>query len=344
MTPAELDNLLNNQVAEDLYLDYKHGNLLNNSRPAATTIRKYMSGFANSDGGILIIGVDESNWSVTGATAPGGRDLAQWAARCLTPIASYFSPIPRFQVINHPDGNVLVATTARSLGVVPYTEAGQIVHYFRIHDQTLKAPEYLVSDILLGRRRQDYMQITGLDLRYIQTYLDEHNKYWLHFSPVLLVENQGLLRGKIVRVGIVSLVKERNSLLLSNHLLSYINVTDHSIDPFGSFGPCSHEIQTVDVIEPFCVGRFGGYGNYKIPISMNGTFITPYIWKAAVYLTSEDSAPLWYQMNLTVSGDLLELRQNNDTIHSQDASPFYNIEPLVGSQPTVELEQIPDEV
>src|SRR4051794_24625854 len=57
MTVSELDSLVNDAVPEDLFLDYKHGNELNKKEPSLT-IRQYMSGFANSEGGILIVGVD----------------------------------------------------------------------------------------------------------------------------------------------------------------------------------------------------------------------------------------------------------------------------------------------
>src|SRR4051812_12597551 len=107
---SAIDDLVTNRVREDSFLDYKHGNELA-KKDAPATIRQYMSGFANSAGGVLIIGVDEQTWTITGCTASGGSDLAEWASRCLTPIAPYFSPLPRFQVVPHPNGNVLIAAT-----------------------------------------------------------------------------------------------------------------------------------------------------------------------------------------------------------------------------------------
>jgi len=159
ITTDELDDLLRNRVSEDLFLDYKHGNELLDKKKGSSTIRQYLSAFANSAGGVLIIGVDEHNWDITNCVAPGGGDLAIWAASCLTPIAPYFSPPPRFQVVKHPKGDVLIAATERSLGLVPCIEAGEFVYYLRFHDQTLsnktlRAPEYLIADLVLGRRQQ----------------------------------------------------------------------------------------------------------------------------------------------------------------------------------------------
>src|SRR5689334_23538068 len=96
MTITELDDLLANKVAEDLLLDYKHGDKLKEKK-ASETIRKYVSGFANSAGGVLIIGVDAEVdvWIVTGARAPGGHDLARWARDCLGDMVAHLSPPPR---------------------------------------------------------------------------------------------------------------------------------------------------------------------------------------------------------------------------------------------------------
>ncbi len=73
MSRYELDELVKESTPEDLFLEYKHGRLLE-KREAAQTLRKYLSGFANSAGGILIIGVDEATWTVTGCQAPGGQE------------------------------------------------------------------------------------------------------------------------------------------------------------------------------------------------------------------------------------------------------------------------------
>ena len=90
LSVAELDDLIIHQVEEDLYVEYKHGNELQNSE-ANDTIRKYLSAFANSAGGILIIGVNAPQRipiEITGCNGHSKGKLDDWAARCLTPIAS----------------------------------------------------------------------------------------------------------------------------------------------------------------------------------------------------------------------------------------------------------------
>ena len=150
MTSSDLDDLLRDKTPEGLFLEYKDGKELEKPRSERNgTIREYLSAFANSAGGILIIGVDENTWTVTGCPAPGGGDLAEWekksrsnlaewAARCVTPIAHHFSPRPRYQTLDHPDGQVLIMVTERSPNLIPCNVGGEFVYYLRHHDQTLR--------------------------------------------------------------------------------------------------------------------------------------------------------------------------------------------------------------
>jgi len=155
---VDIDNLITTpRIREDLHIEYKHGNELEKpGQEPANTIREYMSAFANSDGGILIIGIDAPGSipkEVTGCRHNRG-DLAEWAARSLDQSANYFSPIPRFKVVSRSKGDILVGIVPRSLAMVPVIKAERakkLAYYIRLHDQTLEAPEYLIADILLGR-------------------------------------------------------------------------------------------------------------------------------------------------------------------------------------------------
>lgn len=121
LTIDELNDLIKHKTKEDQFLEFKHGLEIEENKDASKTVRDYMCGFANSEGGILIIGVDAPSGipeSVTGCNNHKKGDLAEWASRCLTDIASYFSPIPKFQVLHHPNGDVLIGVTQRSLNLI----------------------------------------------------------------------------------------------------------------------------------------------------------------------------------------------------------------------------------
>jgi len=45
---------------EDLYLEFKDGAETNDQKKAARTLRQYTSGFANSDGGLIVFGVSDA--------------------------------------------------------------------------------------------------------------------------------------------------------------------------------------------------------------------------------------------------------------------------------------------
>ena len=61
LTSDELNRLIADHVTEDQYLDYKDGKLLETLQRAAKVVREYVSGFANTDGGVLIVGVSEED-------------------------------------------------------------------------------------------------------------------------------------------------------------------------------------------------------------------------------------------------------------------------------------------
>jgi len=53
----DIDSLIKNEVEENLYLDYKRGEALSNKKE----IPKDVSAFANSAGGLIVYGIEESN-------------------------------------------------------------------------------------------------------------------------------------------------------------------------------------------------------------------------------------------------------------------------------------------
>jgi len=101
----DLEQLIEEAVKEGLYLEYKHGDLLKERDKANNVIREYMSAFANSDGGVLIIGIREEMSipvEVTGCNIGyvGNKPLDEWANSCITGIAGQFTIRPTFQSVS----------------------------------------------------------------------------------------------------------------------------------------------------------------------------------------------------------------------------------------------------
>ena len=312
LSAVELDDLINNPVKEDLYIDYKHGDILRGIN-LNETIREYTSAFANSAGGILIIGVNESEGiptEVTGCNGHSKGKLDDWAARCLTPIASYFAPSPRFQVINHSKGEVLICVVQRSLVFVPITESGSIVYYLRLHDQTLKAPDYLMADLLLGRRQQPIFEIEEFKALNFGKVIDNDNVSMdLSFEIRFCVENASIVWADDSRWGIICWTHntdkgfERESGKPSQHLLSYLEIKDETFahpKPRGLV----HYRGSAPISKPFDVGN--KLVSFVVPLRVHDEWFS-YTWKAALYFIARNSLPIWYQIEFSIDINTVKL-------------------------------------
>ena len=345
ITADELDDLVNDQVSEDLHLEYKHGDELQKGKRAGATIREYVSAFANSAGGVLVVGVDNATWEVTGCCAPGGGDLREWASRCLTPIAPYLSPQARPDVVQHPKGDVLLVAADRSMNLVPLVEDQKPVYYLRIHDQTIKAPEYLVSDLLLGRRNRPFLDITAFSLEAITSrpasqFSVDHE---VAFIPTFTIENGSLAQAVDVSVGITCWSRKesaRQSSLMSRHLRSFLDVRELSAERIPEFYGLYHDTRNRLAIKE--LGAFDYQTLHATRVNLpERAYGHRYslTWYAAVYLMSRETPPTWYQARLTVDQNLFNhLATDPDNLTPE--SPFLEFTRLSSERPVVALSNL----
>jgi hypothetical protein len=139
-------------------LDFKSGKELAERAPKPQqTLRQYVSGFANADGGILLVGYDEGDEkrgrppAIDGAKAPGGGTLYNWASDVLAEL-----PLARGRIVvaSTPSGDVLLIATSRSRSLVYCMESRRAVYYLRLGHRTHEMPQSLVTDLLIGRRSE----------------------------------------------------------------------------------------------------------------------------------------------------------------------------------------------
>lgn len=322
----ELDDLLADQVKEDLHLDYKHGDILKDDKKASRMVREYVCGFANAAGGVLMIGVDGKNFIVTGAKAPGGMSLKDWASRCLTPVAGYLTPPPRLAEVSHPNGLVLVVAVARAPSLVPDVQNGQVKYRLRLGDQTIGAPEYLLSDLLLGKRQQPLLRITSLqivelaarshsgpttqifDLDRMTASVERHRYMDVAFTMNLTVENQSMVHADDIQIGMLSWGPQESSLPISRHVSAFIDFLEPDSQYF-SFRPVlQHGVLIPPRLVPLNLRPFAAT---VVPAMANEyRFSTDNlrhqgIWKATIYVLARNCLPVWYQVELVFDEPML---------------------------------------
>jgi hypothetical protein len=317
----EIDHLLADSTPEDLYLEYKHGRDIEMGQSSTRMIRKYVSGFANSAGGLLLIGIDEANWKVTGCKAPGGGEVEKWAATCLTEISHNFSPPPRFFSIDHKDGKILGIAVDRSISLVPTVEGNEILYYFRFHDQlleqkTIKAPQYLISDLLLGRKQNPSLRIKHVYLSNLSTNLNKDDEYDVEFTPVFKIENQGFSWAVDVRVGIVAWSRRGAHVIdtLNATLAAYIDIYDVPKESYPSYRNLSHLIVSCPEIQPFSVAEIDELAWFTAPLRIHANWYL-HRWKAAIYIISRDSPPIWYQLVIDISNEFLKIANEGGSVN-----------------------------
>lgn len=308
-TPTEADlNRLRALQKEGLHLDFKSGQVLNAPKDAARTVREYVSAFANSEGGILVLGVEDKNKTVDGCTAPGSSTLEKWAADALSPLVSYLTPPPRIHEVKTASGKaVLLIAVSRQWRLVPIITAGKFMYYLRIGESTHAAYDYLVSDLLLGRRQHPVLT-HSITLTHTTNAAVDSGYY--SFTVALKVENAGFATANNLAAGLVCWGALKRFPVVGANVVSSLDV----VQPTGEFESALqlHHVQ----IDPFLPHqptiRALGSEEYRLldlwlPYRRNGqsTFVGRH--QMGLYLLAEGSPPDWYQIEI----DVIENRAND---------------------------------
>lgn len=287
---------------EAQWFDLKDGAEANDRRKARHVVRSYTSGFANADGGLLIIGVSDGEGKAAGrkitpTMRPGGAPLDAWARSCLEDMAGFLVPPPRFQVLPVDGTEVLIVGTARAPVLVPCVENGTIAHWLRIGDSTLNVPPYLMSDLLLGRRAHPVLDVRrsgkGGGVNGAQ------GSWTLTFA--FEVENQGFIPAIDVRIGLIAWgmrPQDRRGSVASEHLRTFIELADCPSNIEGILMAPVHLASTTisepsNDVAPFEVKRFGG-SDLVIPQASGRPM------RSAMYVLASGHPPAWYQLDWIV--------------------------------------------
>lgn len=296
-TAATLDDLRSNH-SEGQWLDFKSGKLTND-KEAKEKLREYVAGFANADGGLLVIGVEDkgSPKKVDGCKQIGGRPLDEWAPRMIQQFAPSFSVQPKFKEVAHTDGAVLVGAIPRAPLLIPITKDGQLRYPIRIGESTVIAPDYLVSDLILGRRNRPILDIkaritprlqpSGVDDRFVQL-----------SGGSVVVENVSMVLAKDVRLGAVYWVGGQQVGATHSQLLAHVEAAKPddrlSVESQITWGLAHPKLglHGAPTIAPFD-SVYSTDLSIQIPHRNNGSTT-----RLAMYVVAEGTIPDWFEVEI----------------------------------------------
>lgn len=301
ITLAEVEALAHQHVQEGVSLEYKRGQWLGDkSRDATREIRQHLSGFANADGGLLIIGIVDGDlshsaadrWTVEGAECPGGPGMwDHWISSVLQEIM--IRTRARWQVIEAgtPNRQIVLLAVDRSDTLIRVYEKPERLCYLRIQDQTLPMNHSHVADLELGRRAKPDLELGAASARFNSDSED---------TLVVLdceIRNKGLVWVSSLRVAWVAYSGRpaKNSRPVSDALLRHIEVRKASGTP-----DVDSHLRVGDLrclsgdqpLAPFETAQFGA----QIRPSPTRKDPEDWLWAGALVVIPRDGAPLWAQI------------------------------------------------
>ena len=143
----DIENLINNEVEENVHLDYKASGALDKEDKKRTEITKDVSAFANSDGGIIVYGVSEEDHRPKGISPIDGRIYTkEWLENVIQLIQPRIDDLKIFPVrINELEQSIYVVKIPRS-GDAPHM-ARDKRYYKRFNFKSEPMEDYEVKDL-----------------------------------------------------------------------------------------------------------------------------------------------------------------------------------------------------
>jgi len=312
LTPEELEDLVARFPGEGQYHDYKDGKQTSNkaTKQAAREIRQWVSGFANADGGILIIGVAEGRPRLISPCQPRGSEpLDKWAEGLLHDMLPFFSLQPRIHLVQYPEGTVVVIAIARAPVLVPCIESGKLRYFLRFNQSTYVLPDYLLSDLVLGRRQNPIVKVK-VSSDQLPPYLEEPTwRPTLFFSA----ENLGFAPAEGLDLGFVTWGVGSYEEKVNSLLLSYIELGEKP-DIGGLEWRLHHETTQP---KPSGTNRLPPFGRVSFAPLKNITF--PFIERrveilAGVYFLSRETLPQWFQLRFVCEREFGEVSRSSPPV------------------------------
>lgn len=153
-------------LEEGQFLEYKRSAVLREGSPS-DLVREYAAGFANAEGGVLLVGIGDGgslDKSVPRVMGKSGRTkLLDWVENCLASLHSLLIPAPVLAVVTESGIEILLVAVARAPTLIACPVKGTPVFYLRMGSTNLELNHFLVSDLILGRRAHPVVEVQPVD-------------------------------------------------------------------------------------------------------------------------------------------------------------------------------------
>jgi len=249
---------------------------------AGAVLRKWVAGFANAVGGLLVVGVTDDRSTVPGLACPSKKHgWANWLANALRGFAGQISPPPNFSVVTIGAVEVLLVAVPQSDSLVACVEQGQLVHYFRIGESTVAAPPYLVADLISGRRRRPRFRLSDLNID-----PERSNGSERRVRVNWAVENDSLAWASKVDTGLV--YASNRGVEPPSELLARIEF-DPRNSAISGISPRLVWTRLADALAPFGSARFSA--DFAVPPAGSDLLL-----EIGCYVACPEAPPCWFTM------------------------------------------------
>lgn len=213
-----IDQLVKSGEEESIRLEYKSGKWLEKTDKGKCKLKKWVTSFANSSGGFLVIGVPEKKINGKGLPDdPDGvdkttfdGDIKKWIEDVIANgIFPHLNPIPKIKIISMPSGTnkeIVVMWIPQTIAVAhKITYRGKDYYFHRHETQVLLMDEWEVRALLFGRTPPPVLDLEwGGSLNVLCQVKDSGNRRVIfHDKFVLRLMNNGFGIGKNIQIGII---------------------------------------------------------------------------------------------------------------------------------------------
>lgn len=192
ITPDDIQSLIDNQIEESIHLDFKQAGSLDKSDGKKKEISKDIAAFANSDGGVIIYGIEEKEHKAAALSFVNGEEYTkEWLEQIInSTICRRIPDILVFPVRFQSDikQTVYVVKIPRS-NEAPHLSKDKM-YYKRFNFQSVAMEEYEIRD-LYGRKSKSKLTINGYNLEIITSEDSDYDNHTFSFRLVANVVNIG---------------------------------------------------------------------------------------------------------------------------------------------------------